>query len=201
MVLSTGIHRSEEEVMGIDLGTNGEIVLGSKDSIFTTSTAAGPAFEGVGIRYGMPAMDGAIERVRINEKGEVNVKIKGRKKARGICGSGILDSIANMLKRGIIDKSGRMNWRAFHIHDGIYIRQKDVRKAQLAKSAILTGMEILKRELDLEAGKRTIVTGSFGNASAESLFVIGIPGALFKKDAVIEGIKGALFGKKERLNL
>ncbi|MBE0516515.1 MAG: DUF4445 domain-containing protein [Methanophagales archaeon] len=196
MILSTGIHRSEEKVMGIDLGTNGEIVFGSKDGIITTSTAAGPAFEGVGITYGMPATDGAIENVRINEKGEVRVKIKGGKKAKGICGSGILDSIAEMLKREIMDTSGRMKWRAFHIHDGIYITQKDVRKVQLAKSAISTGVEMLKRELDLGAVKRTIVTGSFGNASAESLSVIGISGALFKKDAVIEGIKRALFGEK-----
>jgi len=94
-----------------------------------------------------------------------------------------------------------MKWRAFHIHDGIYITQKDVRKVQLAKSAISTGVKILKRELDLGAEKRAIVTGSFGNASAESLSVVGIPGALLKKDAVIEGIKLALFGKKREAEL
>lgn len=196
MILSTEIHKNEALEMGIDLGTNGEIVLGSKEGILTTSTAAGPAFEGVGIKYGMPAVDGAIERVRINEKGEMKVKIKGRKEAIGICGSGIIDSIAEMLKRRIMDKSGRMKSEAFHIHDRICITQKDVRKVQLAKSAISTGMKILKRELDAGAWKRTIVTGSFGEVSAESLSAFGIRNAVFKKDAVIEGIKLALFGKK-----
>ncbi len=201
MILSTEIHKSDELKMGIDLGTNGEIVLGSKDGIITTSTAAGPAFESVGIKYGMPAVDGAIERVRINEKGEMKVKIKGGKKAMGICGSGIIDSIAEMLKRGIMDKSGRMKSRAFPIHGRICITQKDVRKVQLAKSAISTGMKILKKESNSGHWKNTIVTGSFGDASAESLSAIGIRNAIFKKDAVIEGTKLALFGKKRETEL
>ncbi len=207
LIQSTGIHKSDELKMGIDLGTNGEIVLGSREKIVTTSTAAGPAFEGVGIKYGMPAVDGAIERVRLNEEGEVKVKIKGGKegkgkgKAKGICGSGIIDSIAEMLKIGIMDKSGRMKSRAFHIHDRFCITQKDVRKVQLAKSAISTGMKILGKELDLGDWKKTIVTGSFGEASAESLSAIGIQDAIFKKDAVIEGIKLALFGKKRETEL
>ncbi|MCK4476673.1 MAG: DUF4445 domain-containing protein [Methanophagales archaeon] len=205
MIQSTGIHKSDELKMGIDLGTNGEIVLGSREKIVTTSTAAGPAFEGVGIKCGMPAVDGAIERVRLNEEGEVKVKIKGGKKgkgkAKGICGSGIIDSIAEMLEIGIMDKSGRMKSRAFHIHDRFYITQKDVRKVQLAKSAISTGMKILGKELDLGDWKKTIVTGSFGEASAESLSAIGIQDVIFKKDAVIEGINLALFGKKRETEL
>ncbi|MEA2075942.1 MAG: ASKHA domain-containing protein [Euryarchaeota archaeon] len=202
MILSMGIHKSDEFKMGIDLGTNGEIVFGSRDGILTTSTAAGPAFEGVGIKYGMPAVDGAIERVRIIEKGETKVKVKGgeKEKAKGICGSGIIDAIAEMLKKGIMDKSGRMKHRTFHIQDGVYITQKDVRKAQLAKSAISTGMKILKRESNSKLEK-TIVTGSFGNASAESLSAIGIRDAIFKKDAVIEGIKLAMFGKKREAEI
>jgi uncharacterized 2Fe-2S/4Fe-4S cluster protein (DUF4445 family) len=203
MILSMGIHKSDEFKMGIDLGTNGEIVFGSRGGVLTTSTAAGPAFEGVGIKYGMPAVDGAIERVRIIETGETKVRVKGgeKEKAKGICGSGIIDAIAEMLKRRIMDKSGRMKSEAFHIQDGVYITQKDVRKAQLAKSAISTGMKILKRELDTGAWKKTIVTGSFGGVSAESLSAIGIRDAIFKKDAVIEGIKLALFGKKREAEI
>jgi len=198
LVLSTGIHEHEELEMGIDLGTNGEIVLGSKEEMVTTSTAAGPAFEGVGIACGMPAVGGVIEQVWINGKREPVVKIKGEKKAkaRGICGSGIIDSVAELLKRGILEKSGRLKSGIFHIHDGIYLTQHDVRRVQLAKAAIATGMKILEGELNSGPWKKTVVTGSFGKARAESLSSIGLRNAIFKKDAVLEGIKLALYGKK-----
>lgn len=108
VILGTHIHERPEYCVAIDVGTNGEIVLAGNNRILACSTAAGPAFEGAQIKFGMRAADGAIEEVFIdNEKGTCEVKVIGDKKAKGICGSGILDAIAQLYRAGIIDFRGR----------------------------------------------------------------------------------------------
>lgn len=176
----------------IDIGTNGEIALADGVRRYACSTAAGPAFEGAAIRHGMRAAAGAIERVRIKD-GEVFFKTIGQQPAQGICGSGLIDAMAQMLKNGLIKKSGRLisagdvdkagldpkfknrlvmaekerqfilAWR--ENNEGIVITQSDIREVQLAKGAIVAGIKLL---LD-EAGKaacdirEVMVAGAFGN--------------------------------------
>ncbi len=110
VILGTHIHERPQYSVAIDVGTNGEIVLSGNGRILACSTAAGPAFEGAQIKHGMRAADGAIEEVFIdNEKGTVDISIIGKKRAKGICGSGILDAVAQMYESGIIDYRGSFN--------------------------------------------------------------------------------------------
>ena len=180
VILATEMHKSDEIKFAIDIGTNGELVMGNKDRLVSCSTAAGPAFEGARITFGMRASDGAIEKVVINENG-VKINTIGNAKAVGICGTGLIDSIAELLKVGVILPSGRMlkpdelpdtmpdfvKERVI-IHEKygpsfilayedesktgepILLTQKDVRETQLAKGAILAGYEILKRTLGIK---------------------------------------------------
>ncbi|NPV53805.1 MAG: DUF4445 domain-containing protein [Firmicutes bacterium] len=108
VILATSLYRGDELRLAIDLGTNGEMALGSRERIVACSTAAGPAFEGSRISQGMPAMTGAIEWVEINDDVEVRVVGGPGTPARGICGSGLLDAVAGLLRLGIIEETGRM---------------------------------------------------------------------------------------------
>ena len=120
-ILAVGLHRSERVSMLIDIGTNGEIVIGNKDWMITCSASAGPAFEGSGVNCGMKATRGAIERVLISPEGNVNYRAVGNAKPRGICGSGLIDLVAglyetdfiatirnNLHETGFIDRSGNL---------------------------------------------------------------------------------------------
>ena len=190
LILNSSIELSEKIILGIDLGTNGEIVLGSKNRIIACSTAAGPAFEGVGINCGMPAIDGAIESV-LFENGEVKLKIIGDGKPAGICGSGLIDITAELLSCGILDSKGRLknidelnssvnqsfksrilrnkdaNIFRLYIDSNmeIFISQEDIRKIQLAKAAIESGIKILKNEWNItnEDIAEVLIAGAFGN--------------------------------------
>lgn len=176
----------------IDIGTNGEIVLKSGSSAFTCSTAAGPAFEGASIRDGMRAADGAIEKVHIDKEG-VYFSTIGGVPAVGICGSGLIDAISNVLQMGLINKAGKLitkdelrknggsselierlegsgKDRRFILaicDDGreISIYQKDIRQVQLTKGAVLAGINILMKEANLteEDIDKLYIAGAFGN--------------------------------------
>jgi uncharacterized 2Fe-2S/4Fe-4S cluster protein (DUF4445 family) len=110
-ILATGVDQSEKLRVLIDLGTNCEVVVGNRDRLLATSTAAGPAFEGASMRNGMRAAPGAIDRVSLRRNGRLGIRIIGGVKARGICGSGLIDSAAVLLRSGIVDASGRMHGR------------------------------------------------------------------------------------------
>ncbi len=164
LILATGIHKSENIQMGIDIGTNGEIVIGNKDGIIAASTAAGPAFEGGRISYGMRAQTGAIEKCWYSN-GNLRFQVIGGNSIKGICGSGLVDMVAIMKEHGIIDDSGRFeekadSWLRKHLKkqdgnyvfvfepqnpDSVYITQKDVREFQAAKAAIRSGIDILMK--------------------------------------------------------
>ncbi|MCL5076233.1 MAG: ASKHA domain-containing protein [Chloroflexi bacterium] len=189
VILATGLHRSEEIKLAIDIGTNGEIVLGNKDRLLACSTAAGPAFEGAHIMNGMRGTEGAIERVWIDD--DVKVQVIGRRKPRGICGSGLIDAVAEMYRAGVIDQSGRLingeeaadrlpkslssrlitttQGPGFVLysdrHSAVVITQRDIRELQLAKGAIRAGIEILKKELGIEDDQITevLLAGAFGS--------------------------------------
>ncbi|CAA7600780.1 2Fe-2S ferredoxin-type iron-sulfur binding domain protein [Acididesulfobacillus acetoxydans] len=186
----------------VDIGTNGEIILAGKGSILTCSTAAGPAFEGAEIKHGMRAAEGAIERVRIAS--DVFVEVIGGTKARGICGSGLIDAMAEMVRAGVVETSGRLVTKEAQLEKlpplvqkrlrggtefvlvwaedsatggDIVISQKDVRELQLAKGAIMAGIRILLREAGAEAGDidKVLLAGAFGNyIGKESALGIGL---------------------------
>ena len=172
VMLATHINNRKGYTVAVDIGTNGEVVLAGEGRILTCSTAAGPAFEGAQIKNGMRAADGAIEAVYI-DGGEVQIVVIGKSKPKGICGSGLIDAVAQMLKAGIIDSSGRftdpedadclldpkLKTRIIKGNNGfefilvpadlsatgenIVVSQKDIRELQLGKGAIHAGIQVL----------------------------------------------------------
>jgi len=177
VILSTGLHQQDEIALAIDIGTNGEMALGSRSRLVTCSAAAGPAFEGAHLSCGMRAADGAIDAVHIDTA--VHWHTIGETAPRGVCGSGLVDLVAAMLKVGIINATGMMQGgealrtdghhaladritqvgrhREFDLVEAsegaggraIKVTQRDVRELQLAKGAIRAGIELLMKELGI----------------------------------------------------
>lgn len=148
------------EGMLLDLGTNGEILLNAGGRIFTTSAAAGPAFEGANIECGTGGVAGAIDRVKA-ENGKISFTTVGGAPAVGICGSGLTDAVAALLETGEIDETGAMRSGRFDLTDGVYLTQKDVREFQLAKSAIAAAVQALLARAGV-AGTKLYVAGGMG---------------------------------------
>lgn len=157
--------RREELTLMIDIGTNGEMVLGSNAGWAACSTAAGPAFEGARISRGMRGCPGAVDRVWL-EDGQPRYHVIGEETAVGLCGSGLLDLVACLLETGAIDGSGRLAGKAFLLPGtDIVLTQADVREVQLAKAAIRAGIEILCGHLNAapEDIRHVLLAGAFGN--------------------------------------
>lgn len=146
-IMATNIDQSEDSYMMIDLGTNGEIAVGNKKKIITTSTAAGPAFEGVGITCGGPSIPGAITKVNI-EGNKISYQTIDNQKPQCICGSGLISLIAQLKRNALINEMGRFTQQEkyFTITDNIYITEKDIQIFQLAKAAIQAGVTTLLNE-------------------------------------------------------
>lgn len=191
-VLAVRLERLSGMNLFIDIGTNGEIVLSKDGKTFACSTAAGPAFEGAAIYQGMRAAAGAVENLKIKD-GTVFFKTIENKEPVGICGSGLIEAISEMIKEGIINKKGRLllpaeikdreisEDLASRIREGekgrefvlvfkeegedIVITQLDIREVQLAKAAIYAGIKLMLGELDekFENINSIIVAGAFGN--------------------------------------
>ncbi len=161
---ATRFDRQEALTLLIDLGTNGEMVLGNRHRRIACSTAAGPAFEGAKISCGMRGSDGAVDHV-ILENGNLSWHTIGDAAPRGLCGSGLLDLVAALLDQGIIGESGRMKDRQFKLCGNVVLTQKDVREVQLAKAAIRAGIELLAEELGVQVAdiRRVYLAGAFGN--------------------------------------
>ncbi|MBQ1269842.1 MAG: DUF4445 domain-containing protein [Clostridia bacterium] len=137
----------EKTALFIDLGTNGEIMLSHGGKLYATSVAAGPAFEGADIECGKGGVSGAICRIDENGFSTVNGA-----PADGICGSGLIDAVAMLLRKEMIDETGAFTeGDRYVLTNGVYLSQKDVRKFQLAKSAVRSGMEILLARANLSA--------------------------------------------------
>ncbi len=184
MVLSTDVWQAENTVIAVDIGTNTEITLAVGGRMLSCSCASGPAFEGAHIRDGMRAAPGAIERVLI-KNGQPSIYTIGEKPPVGICGSGILDAVAELLKNGIIDHRGSFQGGAPNVREGmstqhkefllvpaedtghgkdIVVTRSDINEIQLAKGAIRAGLEILLEEGGIAAGDidEFIIAGAFG---------------------------------------
>ncbi len=165
-LLATQLHRERETSLLVDLGTNGEIVLGNRQQLICASTAAGPAFEGGGILMGMQAAAGAIDAVELKD-GELCCHVIGQQSARGICGSGLVDAVACGLELGWIDPSGRITRedKRIPLTSDVYLSQQDIRQLQLAKAAIAAGIELLCAQMAVskEAVINVFLAGAFGN--------------------------------------
>ncbi|MEN2983989.1 MAG: ASKHA domain-containing protein [Dictyoglomaceae bacterium] len=175
-ILAVGLWKEEGNVLFVDVGTNGEIVLKTKKGIFSCATAAGPAFEGGHISSGMIAKEGAIDHVWL-ENNDVKFSVIGDKKEEGICGSGLIDAVKVMLDLNIIDKTGRFNKEKYFSIGDVKITQRDIREFQLAKSAIRTGIEILLKEakMNFKNMDKVYLAGAFGNyLNKESILRIGL---------------------------
>ncbi|WP_010292014.1 ASKHA domain-containing protein [Clostridium senegalense] len=188
-VVASGFDRNSECSIFVDIGTNGEIVAINNGQIMGTSTAAGPALEGMNISCGCRAQEGAIEGFRIDENYHIEYSVIGDSEPIGICGSGLLDIAAELVKANVILSSGRFNKelpdklknrlkeKKFYITDNIYISQKDIRQIQLAKGAIAAGITMLLKEMNIsiENVKNAYIAGAFGyHVKGESITSIGL---------------------------
>ncbi len=191
--LAAEMNTAEEVSLLVDIGTNGELVLGTKDRLVSASCAAGPALEGARIRCGSRAVEGAIQRVYA-EEGEIDLDVIGFVRPRSICGSGLIDAVAVMLDLDILLPSGAFRdkeslssrasrslmdrmiqienqpafvlaWDETGKEPAVYLTQRDIREMQLAKAAIQTGILLLLKKLQLEKEhiRHLFLAGAFGN--------------------------------------
>ena len=187
-VLATGLTLDKRTRLFIDVGTNSEIVLGSSERALACAAPAGPAFEAAQIRCGMRAADGAIEGVKIVD-GDVQLTVIGDVEPLGLCGSGLVDAVAELVSAGILDHSGRFvlgsserlgkigEENVFYLAPEVFLSQRDVRELQLAKASIATGWTILCKDLGIEPGEisQVLLGGSFGSyLTAASAVKIGL---------------------------
>jgi len=165
-IIASGMNKSPNLTALIDLGTNGEIVVGNNERMVCASTAAGPAFEGANIHMGMSAMAGAISSINISEE-IIDYHVLGNQDALGICGSGLIDAVAVFLQNGKLDAGGAVvnEDENLKIGERVYLTQKDVREFQLAKGALAAGLQILVNKLgkSLDDITRVFIAGGFGN--------------------------------------
>ncbi|MGM9571987.1 MAG: ASKHA domain-containing protein [bacterium] len=196
-ILACELTKIKGNILFIDIGTNGEMLIASHGRLTATSTAAGPAFEGMNITFGQRACIGAVEGFTVTSDYEVRVKTIGDAQAKGICGSGLFDVAGEMVRLGLIEKSGRLVKRAkcclpenirgrlteydgkaaFMVAEGVYLTLLDIRQIQLAKSAIRAGLEamLILNKLKAEELDRVYIAGSFGyHLKAESLVNVGL---------------------------
>ncbi len=196
-VLSSGMYRTDLLTLFIDVGTNGEIVLGNSDWLIACACSAGPAFEGAGVRCGMRATEGAIDEVIIDGRTlEPTCRVIGGGPPRGICGSGLISALAEMVVTGVVDKAGRIRRdlstpRIRHGEHGveyvlawgedgrpdIVLTEVDINNLIRAKGAIYAGFSILLKslELDFSMVEQILIAGSFGQyINLEKAIQIGL---------------------------
>lgn len=184
-MLAADFQKREKLTLLLDIGTNGEMVLGDRTKRLACSTAAGPAFEGAKITCGMRGAEGAVDHVWI-EKGSLRWSVIGGGEAKGLCGSGLLDLVACLLELDIISETGRMDRETYYLEDtAVYLTQKDVREVQLAKGAIRAGIELMCSHWGVtpEDVDEVLLAGAFGNylTPASACRIGMLPSGLEKK--------------------
>ena len=220
-LLNNNIYNGDKPCIYIDIGTNGEIVLKDRDTFYVTSVAAGPVFEGGYLSCGMTAEKGAVKKVKILRN--LEIETIENIEPEGICGSGVVSLICNMLKSGLIDKNGSMRdaeymsrlyaskeitdrieegeEKRFRISEKVYITQDDIRKFQVAKAAIRAGIKILlkKRNLKEEDIDKIYITGAFGKEiDRKDLVVTGmVPDVniIYIEESAAEGLSMILLNE------
>jgi uncharacterized 2Fe-2S/4Fe-4S cluster protein (DUF4445 family) len=233
-------YKSDDIQLLIDIGTNGELVFGNKEKMISSSCATGPALEGAQLAFGMRAAPGAIERIKIDpETQEVDYKVIGRDawrqysepkemKCKGICGSGILDVLAELYRARVVTKSGAFNkeqkskryrrnpennqpefvlaWaEETSIEKDVVITQRDVRQIQLAKGALHAGCKLMMRRMGMETMDKIKIAGAFGtHVDREKALIMGLfPDCEIEKilsvgNAAGDGCRAALLNKAKR---
>jgi uncharacterized 2Fe-2S/4Fe-4S cluster protein (DUF4445 family) len=228
VALAVDINSAQDLTLVVDIGTNGEIVLGTADKLYAASCAAGPAFEGARISCGSRAMEGAIQAVVINEA-DLDLDVIGNCPPHSICGSGLIDAVAVLLNLGIIDSTGRFinpeklqgklppailsriiqqgGQPAFRLSDEVILTQKDIREVQLAKAAIRAGVKLLQKKIGIVDNdiKQVLLAGAFGNyIRRESALRIGLLPSIplerikFVGNAAASGAEMVLISRKCR---
>jgi len=192
VLIAESPYQQDSTELIIDIGTNGEIVMGSKEKLICCSTAAGPAFEGGQISCGMRAMEGALDKFFIDEQ-QIFYHVIGEVEPKGICGTGLIDAVAELVRVGIVDETGKivtpelfngpdwlkkrinqndnhydfilLNEQDFRSKHTLVLKQQDIRELQLAKGAVAAGIAILKKELgiDIDAIEQVLIAGAFGS--------------------------------------
>lgn len=208
-ILALRLFKSKDIRLCVDVGSNGKIALGLRSEVVVSSTAADSSLEGAFIKCGMVAKPGAIEWLRINKK-KIKFLTVGHIRPQGICGSGIIDILSELLKERIIDKDGNMNTKSFLIYKDkktkIEITTDDIKKVLTSKAAVAAGINVLLRKLKVKPKqvKKIFLTGALGDyLNAENIRRIGIiPRELeariaFVGNAAFSGAKLALLSKSE----
>ena len=199
-VLTSGMTVQKDISLLCDIGTNGELALWKDGTLYVTSTAAGPAFEGAGISCGCGSIPGAIDRVW-TENGRLLVHTIGDRPASGLCASGLIDAIAAFLALGQIDETGAVDADDLPLSDGVALLPRDVRAVQLAKAAIAAGIQTLLDTAGTSIGEvaALYIAGGFGShLNVESAAAIGLIPAELKDRVQVIG-NGALSGALELL--
>ncbi len=201
-IAATGIHNSEKYTALIDLGTNGEIVVGNKKQILCASTAAGPAFEGANISMGMRAVTGAISSLNL-VNGKMEASVIGNTTPKGICGSGLIDAVAILRKTDLIGVFGEINSeeQSVPLTGKVRLTQKDINEFQLAKAAVSAGLTILANKLSIQLDdiEEIYIAGGFGNyINIENIVETGMielpEGKIYKRgNTALIGAKMFLF--------
>ncbi|MCX5667943.1 MAG: ASKHA domain-containing protein [Candidatus Omnitrophica bacterium] len=189
-VIACGLAESDELSLLIDIGTNGEIVLGNKEWMIGAAASAGPAFEGSGLECGMKAVKGAIQRAEIDKDLNARVVTIGDGKPKGICGSGYIDLLCQMLKRGVIGKNGKINsdlksgnirktevGYEFVVAGNIVITEDDIENLKRSKGAIYSAIIALLNKVEKPLGdiRKIYIAGGFGNyLNIENAVLIGL---------------------------
>ncbi|MBN1352797.1 DUF4445 domain-containing protein [candidate division KSB1 bacterium] len=225
LILAYDIHHSDKLTLALDIGTNGEIVLGSRKRLLSCSAAAGPAFEGGHISSGMRAGIGAIDKIRLNHN-DLHIHVIGDVAPVGLCGTGLIDAAAVLCDTRIIDSTGQITTPDGKIPDAlqrriissdsgndfllvprsetqtnmpIIISQRDVRELQLAKGAIAAGVEVLFNELGIGAAdvEQVLIAGAFGNyIDKDNTFKIGLLPDIDQKLVKFVGNAASMGAKK-----
>lgn len=200
-ILATRIHEQDGLAALLDLGTNGEIVIGNRQRLLCASTAAGPAFEGARISMGMRAATGAISEARA-VNGKLECRVLGGGAPRGLCGSGLVDAVAAALELGFIEPNGRTaNRGSIMLCPPVSISQRDVRELQLAKGAIAAGLQLLLEQWGASKDdvNQVYLAGAFGNyinqGSARRIGLLDFPAEKVRAagNTALLGAKLALF--------
>ena len=201
-ILATNLNERDEVNALVDLGTNGEIIVGNRHRILCASTAAGPAFEGARISMGMRAATGAISEVAVQDH-HIHCRVLGNVPPQGLCGSGLVDAVAAGLDLGRIQSSGRFTNGSteWELAAPVVLTQKDIRELQLAKGAIAAGIRMLLDRMGSSPGdlRKLYLAGAFGNyisrASAERIGLIKVPSEKVEAagNTALLGAKLALF--------
>ena len=210
-VLAADMDRTEQMTLMVDIGTNGEMVLGDWNRMTACATAAGPALEGARILFGMRGSQGAIDHVWL-ENNTLKCSVIGDGDAVGICGSGLIDAIAVLADTGLINHRGRLvsrqaapilrehldeenGQRIFRLTDGVYLTQEDIREVQMAKGAIAAGIELMAAHLGISTDEiqQVLLAGAFGSCiRPESACRIGLlPPKLLPKIRAIGNAAGS----------